>query len=54
MGDEDMFHPLLPPEVGQKPERTGIDRHLVIDEKRDKKLQCRRRQARVQQFDTHG
>ena len=52
--DEDMLHPLLPPEVGEEPDRTGINGHLVVDEKRHQKLQVRWRDCGIEEFDTHG
>ena len=39
VGDEDVPHPLLPLQVGEEPDRAGVDRHLVVDEERDEKLQ---------------
>jgi hypothetical protein len=54
VGDEDVLHPLLALHIGEDAEGTRVDRHLVIDEKRHEKLEVGWRNARIQQFDTHG
>ena len=54
VGDEHVADRPLAFEIGQKANRTGVDRHGVVDDERHEELRVRRRDARGQKFDPHG